>query len=136
VGTKRSGTSTIAEVTDSTLRLTASPSLSCIGDSGGPILLGEHLVAVVRSGDPACAQFTMGSRVTPQLIDEFITPFITPPDDIETSGCAVAQRAAGGRCWNAARTSGDPMTPSLLLVLLSICALRARRASSPGGPGP
>jgi hypothetical protein len=78
-GLKRTGTARISAQDERTLRLAASPSLTCGGDSGGPILLdeggGERVVAVVRSGDSACSQFSVGTRVQPHLAS-FIQPYL------------------------------------------------------------
>jgi len=64
-GVKRSGSIAIATVDDTTLTSVATgPVFTCAGDSGGPGLDGDGaLVAVVSSGDPACAGATRWTRL-------------------------------------------------------------------------
>lgn len=75
-GKKRSGTAAISEVGSSQFRIIPAPSLSCHGDSGGPVLGpdrsgGEVLLGVTAKGDPGCAAYGLNVRV-----DAFSRDFI------------------------------------------------------------
>lgn len=77
-GERRTGTALIESYDDTTVRLLPAPGLSCGGDSGGAVLLddggGERLIAVIRSGDLACSQYGVATRVDAHA--EFIAPVI------------------------------------------------------------
>lgn len=75
-GKKRTGTATISEVGSTQFRIVPGPSLSCHGDSGGPIFGaesggGEVLLGVTAKGDPGCASYGLNVRV-----DTFSRDFI------------------------------------------------------------
>ena len=76
-GQKRSGTATLSEVQSTQLRIVPGPSLSCHGDSGGPLLSSasgsELLIGVITTGDPGCAAYGLNVRV-----DAFRRDFILP----------------------------------------------------------
>lgn len=77
-GTKRTGTATISEVGSTQFRIVPGPSLSCHGDSGGPIFGagsggGEVLLGVTAKGDPGCTAYGLNVRV-----DAFSRDFIEP----------------------------------------------------------
>ncbi len=76
-GQKRFGTATLSEVQSTQLRIVPGPSLSCHGDSGGPLLSGasgsELLIGVITTGDPGCATYGLNVRV-----DAFLRDFILP----------------------------------------------------------
>lgn len=76
-GGKRTGTATISEVGSSQFRVVPGPSLSCHGDSGGPLLGpgggGEVLIGVTAKGDPGCAAYGLNVRV-----DAFTADFLAP----------------------------------------------------------
>src|SRR5262249_20713179 len=59
------------------------PSQPCVGDSGGPVLVGTRVVAIVSAGDVACASYARASRVSAFL------DFLSPHAPLE-GGCAVA----------------------------------------------
>jgi trypsin len=61
-GSKREGTSRIAEIAATTFSLAPDPALPCHADSGGPVLVGGEIVGVVAYGDPACATSTTVTR--------------------------------------------------------------------------
>lgn len=63
VGTRRSGTARVMAQSDAELRMSPNPSMSCHGDSGGPVLHGGEVVAVTTYGDPACTQLGVAIRV-------------------------------------------------------------------------
>jgi hypothetical protein len=54
-GIKHAGTSTVATVGAQQATLAPGPAMTCRGDSGGPVLDGDAIVALTSSGDPACA---------------------------------------------------------------------------------
>ena len=75
-GKKRTGTATISEVGSTQFRIVPDPSLSCHGDSGGPIFGtgsggGEVLLGVTAKGDPGCTAYGLNVRV-----DAFSRDFI------------------------------------------------------------
>ena len=88
-GRKRSGTAALSEVHSTQLRIVPGPSLSCHGDSGGPLLStasgSELLIGVITTGDPGCAAYGLNVR-----LDAFLRDFILP-------GVAWAQTAAPPR---------------------------------------
>jgi hypothetical protein len=80
-GIKRSGTATVSEVESALLRIVPGPSLSCHGDSGGPLFGpeggqeggAEVLLGVTSNGDPGCSSYGLNVRV-----DAFARDFIQP----------------------------------------------------------
>lgn len=44
--------------------VTGADGMSCFGDSGGPMLRNGELAGVISAGDAACAEFTIGPRVS------------------------------------------------------------------------
>jgi V8-like Glu-specific endopeptidase len=83
VGVKRTGTTKIATVDVASFTLSPSPSMTCSGDSGGPVFLTrsgdagsvERVVGVTVSGDPACSDHALNVRVDAVALD-FVQPFI------------------------------------------------------------
>jgi secreted trypsin-like serine protease len=77
LGVKMSGIAMVTEVAADQLRMAPSPSMSCYGDSGGPVLAdtgnGEELVGVTSYGDAACATLGVATRV-----DDHVATFIQP----------------------------------------------------------
>ena len=75
--TKRTGTATISALQSAELRIVPGPSLSCHGDSGGPLFATingrELVVGVTTTGDPGCATYGRNVRV-----DAFLNDFILP----------------------------------------------------------
>lgn len=80
--TKRSGTARISEIRDAIFLIAPGPSLSCRGDSGGPLFDVESgrevLIGVTSTGDPGCATYGRNVRV-----DAFARDFIRPWIDRE-----------------------------------------------------
>jgi V8-like Glu-specific endopeptidase len=78
-GVKRSGTAVITDVSATGFRIEADPSMSCHGDSGGPVLATRGGVEVVigstSTGDPGCALYGDNVRVD-SFRDAFIAPWI------------------------------------------------------------
>ena len=123
-GAKHTGVAAVDAVDAATVRLAPAPSLACSQDSGGAVVrhAGELdlLVGVIRSGDAACASFTVATRVDAEA--GFVEPFLAtvdarvpagrPPDpaaDFCAEACAsdddcatgmrcLADRAGGRRC--------------------------------------
>ncbi|HEX5062677.1 MAG TPA: S1 family peptidase [Kofleriaceae bacterium] len=62
IGVRRQGTSGIAAVNGATFRTTPMPSITCSGDSGGPVLIdrgsGEEIAGVTSQGDLRCETYT------------------------------------------------------------------------------
>ncbi len=88
---RREGTAQITAIDPTAIELAAAPSQPCTGDSGGPVVLDDELVAVISSGDPACTASARATRVD-ALLDDFVAPFLA-----ETADGAAA---AGARCWH------------------------------------
>jgi V8-like Glu-specific endopeptidase len=97
-GVKRTGTSTVASVTATTLELAAAPSQQCFGDSGGPALLTvggvEYLAAVTSHGDTACVASDFDTRVDAYAA-QFIEPFVAA---CESHGCPYQCVPVGDTC--------------------------------------
>jgi len=79
-GLRRQGTLSVTEVATGAFRAGPSPSMSCVGDSGGPVLVRgaegrEVLVGITASGDVACRTEAFNVRVEALLAD-FIEPFL------------------------------------------------------------
>ncbi|HEU4409865.1 MAG TPA: trypsin-like serine protease [Polyangiaceae bacterium] len=70
-GVKRTGGTVVSAVTATAFEAAAAPSMSCSGDSGGPVLLasaaGEVVAGVTASGDPACRERAFNVRVDAHL---------------------------------------------------------------------
>jgi secreted trypsin-like serine protease len=97
-GAKRSGTSTVASVTPTTMGLAPDPSQQCRGDSGGPALLTvggvEHLAGVTSFGDTACVAGSTDTRV-----DAYLAPFIQPfVAACASQGCPTTCLPVGDSC--------------------------------------
>lgn len=91
-GTKRSGTSTVAEVQDRVFRTVPGPSLTCQGDSGGPLFApvgtAERLVGVTSRGDPGCSSYGINVRVD-RFLQDFIAPWIAATSSTPLPGGEV-----------------------------------------------
>lgn len=83
MGWRRSGGLVVEQVEETAFRAGPGPAMSCVGDSGGPVLaLGdsgrEVLVGVTVSGDPACRAEARHVRVE-ALVEAFLRPFLAEP---------------------------------------------------------
>ncbi|HSP80269.1 MAG TPA: trypsin-like serine protease, partial [Myxococcaceae bacterium] len=131
-GLRRQGGLVVTEVGASAFLAGPGPGMSCVGDSGGPVLARgadgrEVLVGVTASGDVACRQEAVNVRVEALLAD-FLQPFLAEPPapsgpvlapeslcaapcthDAECpSGLAcVSREGAPGRCLLHALQEGD-----------------------------
>jgi hypothetical protein len=81
-GRRRQGTLSVQEVTASAFRAGPAPGMSCVGDSGGPVLVSdgarEVLAGITASGDVACRTEAFNVRVD-VLRDTFLQPFLAEP---------------------------------------------------------
>ncbi|MDB4965144.1 MAG: peptidase and chymotrypsin/Hap [Myxococcales bacterium] len=85
-GLKRAGTATLSAIEPYDLRMTPSPSITCSGDSGGPVLATdpagvEVVVGISSWGDSACVSFGVAGRT--DAAGAFLAPILdeaaTPP---------------------------------------------------------
>lgn len=78
-GSKRTGTATIGQVAGNWFHIEPGPSMSCHGDSGGPVLGIEDgvdvLLGVSSRGDPGCAVYGQNVRVD-RVAGDFIAPWM------------------------------------------------------------
>ncbi|MBJ6764707.1 trypsin-like serine protease [Myxococcaceae bacterium JPH2] len=88
-GLRRQGMLTVTRVDALAFHAGPSPSMSCVGDSGGPVLWmqsgREVLAGITVSGDVACRTEAVNARVDGYL-DDFVRPFLAevPPGDTST----------------------------------------------------
>jgi hypothetical protein len=126
-GRRRQGTLTVTRVEPAAFRASPAPSMSCVGDSGGPVLLrdGERevLVGLTASGDVACRDEAFNVRVD-ALLDGFIQPFLAeppapevptlPPGDLCRAACTRdAECPSGLTCVSAEGGPGRCLLPAL-----------------------
>ena len=120
-GTKRSGTSTVAEVQDRVFRTVAGPSLTCQGDSGGPLFApvgtAERLVGVTSHGDPGCSSYGINVRVD-RFLQDFIVPWIAATSSTPLPGGGVGGEITTDQLCTTA-CSGDGDCPVGLVCLPS-----------------
>ncbi|MBF5041622.1 trypsin-like serine protease [Aggregicoccus sp. 17bor-14] len=78
-GVRRQGALQVASVTDADFLAGPAPSMSCTGDSGGPVLGSprgrEVLLGVTSSGDVACRSEAVQVRVD-AVLEDFVRPFL------------------------------------------------------------
>jgi hypothetical protein len=93
-GTKRTGDSTLIELSEATLTYGETPAQTCFGDSGGPVFFRRDerdvLAGVTSWGDPECAIFGVAMRVDRYLdwIESLLEQGGSCRDDaICVSGC-------------------------------------------------
>jgi hypothetical protein len=126
-GQRRQGTLLVAEVEPAAFRASPAPSMSCVGDSGGPVLLRdgdrEVLAGLTVSGDVACRTQAFNVRVD-ALLDGFIRPFLAEapvprvptlaPGDLCTASCTRnAECPSGLTCVSTDGAPGRCLLPAL-----------------------
>lgn len=79
-GQRRQGGLVLTAVEAGAFRAGPSPAMSCVGDSGGPVLVRggegrEVLAGITASGDVACREEALNVRVD-ALLEDFIHPFL------------------------------------------------------------
>ncbi len=112
IGVKRFGTGNIQSIDTDTFRTTPSPSMTCDGDSGGPLLLsgagGDVIVGITSFGDPGCTMFAENARV--DTFAAFIggviadtpdagadpDPADSPPANVCNGSCTSANECGAG----------------------------------------
>lgn len=129
-GRRRQGMLTVTQVEPTAFRAGPAPGMSCVGDSGGPVLLNDGgrdvLVGLTVSGDVACREEARNVRVD-ALLDGFIRPFLAEgpvpvrptlaPEDLCRTACerdsecpsgltCVSEGDAPGRCLLPALQAG------------------------------
>lgn len=112
-GVRRSGTAQITDVAEVEFRIAAKPAMTCHGDSGGPVFVGEELAGITTWGDPPCASFGVAARV--DRLDAFLSPILAqaaaplvqPPFDADASLCGTTCARASDCPAGTACTVGD-----------------------------
>ncbi|WP_254627543.1 trypsin-like serine protease [Myxococcus sp. CA040A] len=80
-GRRRQGALQVTSVEPAAFRAGPAPGMSCVGDSGGPVLASDGvLIGLTVSGDVACRAEAVNVRVD-ALLEDFIRPFLAsaPP---------------------------------------------------------
>jgi len=126
-GRRRQGMLSVLEASASAFRAGPSPGMSCVGDSGGPVLVGdgtrEVLAGITVSGDVACRTDAVNVRVD-VLRDTFLQPFLSEapeprvptlaPESLCRETCARdADCPSGLTCDFAQGTPGRCLLPAL-----------------------
>lgn len=102
-GVKRLGTGRLSELSDGVVTVDPDPSVSCVGDSGGPLFseTGE-LIGVASSGDTGCSVNSVYALIAP-TIEGFVAPVLEmgpaerPPSlDSCGAGCAIDEDCPKG----------------------------------------
>jgi hypothetical protein len=94
-GLKRVGVGVVGEVDAGAVRVDPDPSVSCVGDSGGPLFTSSgQLVGVASSGDTGCRETSVYTLVAPTMAT-FIEPTLSMgpmerPADHDSCGQACA----------------------------------------------
>ena len=104
-GIKRAGVTTVTSFEAGSFRTAPGPSMSCAGDSGGPVLIraadagAELLVGVTSYGDSPCKEFAVNARV--DAVRDFIDPFVAETEATPagmSSGTISLDSICGRRC--------------------------------------
>lgn len=76
-GLKRTGIGQVAEVGAGVVTVSPDPSVSCVGDSGGPLFTDTGaLLGVASSGDPGCTETSVYALIAP-TISGFVDPVLS-----------------------------------------------------------
>lgn len=146
-GTKRVGTAGIASVQAEELVAVPDPSLSCLGDSGGPALLPAGTIAgVVSRGDAMCVDHAVYTRIDAArgiLVDPYLAE-TAPGTAAIGDACLYAEQCGAGTCT---ASESDPLAyvctddagcagcasaaPAHAALIVLLFGLRARRRSRP-----
>ncbi|HWG56935.1 MAG TPA: trypsin-like serine protease [Gaiellaceae bacterium] len=78
-GLRRAGSSPVAGITKSALRLDTSEGGPCMGDSGGPQLVGDTVLSVTVSGSKTCDKKAEGLRLDTPSARGFLGRFVALP---------------------------------------------------------
>jgi hypothetical protein len=78
-GVRRVSVSNVTNVDDAELRTAEHPGGVCFGDSGGPRLLGNTVVAVTSTGNKNCTGQSLSYRLDSQSARAFLSQFVTLP---------------------------------------------------------
>ncbi len=122
VGVKRQGTASIDQVDATTFRIRPAPALTCVGDSGGPVLLTaggiEQLAGVTSFGDAQCASSGTNVRVDAQTswIQTTLAQIAATPPPPPRASLDPAVDFCAQAC------SGDEQCPAGLLCANGRCA--------------
>ncbi len=101
---KRQGIGTIDSFTTAAFDITARPSLTCAGDSGGPAFLTvdgtEYLAGITSAGDVDCVVFSRVTRVDAHLawVAAFVAETGVGPAG-QGDRCYYPEQCAGGACF-------------------------------------
>lgn len=125
-GQKLEGTSTITEVSSTSFRTGPAPSMSCGGDSGGPVLDGALLVGLTASGDVGCEQYAVNTDIgayAADFVDPAVAAAATGDGPDAGPACNVDPPPDGGGC----RAGGGTSAATLVLVMALGLVGRRRR---------
>ena len=78
-GFRRWSTSSFTNVKPTELRLSDDPGGVCFGDSGGPRLLGDVVVAVTSTGNKNCTGQSISYRLDTAGARAFLSAFVAAP---------------------------------------------------------
>jgi len=78
-GLRRAADSPVVKVSKSSLRLDASVAGPCLGDSGGPQLVGDTVVSITTSGSKTCDKKVDSLRLDTFSVRTFLAGFVTLP---------------------------------------------------------
>lgn len=134
-GIRREGTASIVRLEPTSIDLAPAPALTCGGDSGGPVLLGDELVAITSFGDPLCATSSTAIRVDASrgFIDDAIVMASSLPENQPAAGEADCGPPAG--CCATAASPDAGLALTVLLVLLVVACGKSSTAAQPCGKG-
>ena len=101
-GTRLEGATVVVEVADASFRAGPAPSMSCTGDSGGPVVIDGALAGITVSGDVACESEAVAVR-----IDAILDDFLGPALEERPAEAPAANLAAEALCTTACTTDAD-----------------------------